>query len=155
MSITIEDLKQQRRWVLWRLEKRKGEEKATKVPYQANGAHADSTDPTTWATYAEVESHAHKFSGVGVVMGEMDGVELCGVDIDACCDAATRKFTAESRELVIGLDSYSEYSPSGTGVHILMEGTLLGRKGRSYRFPAQRPWSCTTAHVISPSLDAI
>jgi hypothetical protein len=125
--MTIDELKAQRRWVLWRLEKRDGKE--TKVPYQANGWKADSTDPATWSTYAEVSAHAHRFSGVGVVLGTVDGVTLWGVDIDKCCDAHTGKFTPESREIVIGLDSYGEYSPSGEGCHILGIGDLRGRKG--------------------------
>jgi hypothetical protein len=131
--LTIEDLKAQRRWVLWRLEKRDGKE--TKVPYQANGRKADSTNPATWSTYAEVSAHAHKFSGVGVVLGTVDGVTVWGVDIDKCCDAHTGKFTPESREVVIGLDSYGEYSPSGEGCHILGIGDLRGRKGIKLPFP--------------------
>src|ERR1017187_5496517 len=112
--MTIDELKAQRRWVLWRLEKRDG--KDTKVPYQINGAHAASNRPETWATYAEV-ANTVGFSGVGVVVGEVDGIHVSGGDIDACCDAQTGKFTPESKEIVIGLDSYAEYSPSGTGCH--------------------------------------
>jgi hypothetical protein len=134
--MTIEELKAQRRWVLWKLEKREG--KDTKVPYQSNGRHADSTEPRTWQTYAEVEPHAHKFSGVGVVMGEVDGIHISGTDIDNCCDATSGTFTPESREIVIGLDSYSEYSPSGTGVHILVVGDLQGRKGIKLPFPGTK-----------------
>lgn len=138
MTLTIEDLKAQKRWVLWRLEKRPGESKDTKVPYQMSGAKASSDRPETWVTYAEAAANSVGFSGVGLVMGEVDGVCLCGVDIDACCDAQTGKFTPESREIVIGLDSYSEYSPSGTGVHILMLGTLHGRKGMKLPFPGTK-----------------
>jgi hypothetical protein len=134
--VSIEDLKAQRRWVLWRLELRDG--KTTKVPRQITGEKASSTNPATWATHAEVAAHAHKFDGVGVVMGELDGVHLCGVDIDNCCDAATGKFTPESREIVIGLDSYSEFSPSGTGTHVLMVGTLRGRAGMHLPFPGTK-----------------
>jgi hypothetical protein len=129
MSITIEGLKAQRRWVLWRLEKRPGEEKDTKIPYQVGGKKADSTDPATWATYSEVAASTVGFSGVGLVMGEVEGIHVSGVDIDECCDAVTGKFTPESKEIVIGLDSYAEYSPSGTGCHILVIGNLRGRKG--------------------------
>jgi hypothetical protein len=125
--VTIEVLKLQKRWVLWRLESRDG--KDTKVPYQSNGAHAASDNPATWCTYAELYAHVHRFSGVGCVLGDIDGVHMCGVDIDNCCDAQTGKFTPESKAIVIDLDSYSEYSPSGTGAHILMLGTLNGRKG--------------------------
>jgi hypothetical protein len=136
VAITIEDLKAQRRWVLWRLEKRDGKE--TKVPYQSNGYHADSTDPGTWQTYAAVAREAHRFSGVGIVLGALDGVSVWGVDIDKCCDAQTGKFTPESREIVIGLDSYSEFSPSGEGCHILGIGGLRGRKGIKLPFPGAK-----------------
>ncbi len=131
-SLTIEALKLQKRWVLWRLEKRDG--KDTKVPYQINGAKAASNRPETWATYAEVSANTVDFSGVGVVLGEVDGIHVSGVDIDNCCDAVTCKFTPESREIVIGLDSYAEYSPSGTGCHILVLGTLRDRKGLKLPF---------------------
>src|SRR5271157_2759455 len=118
--MTIDELKQERRWVCWKLETVNG--KQTKVPYQPTGRKAAANNPATWKTYAECESVASQFSGVGLVLG--DGV--WGVDIDACCDSAFGKFTPESREIVIGLDSYGEYSPSGTGCHVLGIGTLPG-----------------------------
>ena len=124
--VTIDELKLQHRWVLWKLEERDG--KQTKVPYQPGDYKAASDNPRTWRTFAEVEAVKHLgFSGVGVVLGEVDGVHVWGVDIDNCCDAATGKFTVESREYVIGLDSYSEFSPSGTGCHILGVGKLAGK----------------------------
>jgi hypothetical protein len=135
-NLTIEDIKAQKRWVLWKLAKRDG--KDTKVPYQVSGRHADSTDPATWATYAEVSANTVGYSGVGVVLAEVDGIHVSGCDIDNCCDAVTGKFTAESREIVIGLDSYAEYSPSGTGCHILVIGNLRGRKGIKLPFPGSK-----------------
>jgi putative DNA primase/helicase len=132
MTFTIEALKLQKRWVLWRLEKRDG--KDTKVPYQINGAKAASNRSETWATYAEVSANTVGFSGVGLVLGEVDDIHVSGVDLDNCCDAVTGKFTPESREIVIGLDSYAEYSPSGTGCHILVLGTLRDRKGLKLPF---------------------
>ena len=63
-SLTIEALKAQRRWVLWRLEKRDGKE--TKVPYQPNGHKALSTEPRTWRTYAEVAAVAEQIVCEGV-----------------------------------------------------------------------------------------
>jgi AAA domain len=118
--MTLDELKQQRRWVLWKLETVHG--KQTKVPYQPTGRKAMANNPATWHTFAECAALASQFSGVGVVLG--NGV--WGVDIDQCCDAVTGKFTSESREIVIGLDSYGEYSPSGTGCHVLGLGTLPG-----------------------------
>ena len=131
--MTIQELQQQRRWVLWKLETVNG--KQTKVPYQPNGRKAMANNPTTWSTYAECAAVVSQFSGVGVTLG--DGV--FGVDIDKCCDAVTGKFTPESREIVMGLDSYGEYSPSGTGCHIFCLGEMpekyrgvnTGKKGDS------------------------
>ena len=124
MALTIEDLKSQRRWLLWRLET--VHEKQTKVPYQPNGRKAMANNPATWHTHAECDALASQFSGVGLALGTVDGVCVWGVDIDGCCDAHTGKFTPESREIVIGLDSYGEYSPSGTGCHVLGIGGLPG-----------------------------
>jgi putative DNA primase/helicase len=115
--VTLDQLKQQRRWVLWRLEPGKGG-KPTKVPYQSNGYKASLLNPKHLHTYAELEPHIVDFTGTGLVLGLVDGVFVAGIDIDACCDAVTGKFTPESRQVVIGLDSYAEYSPSGTGCHI-------------------------------------
>jgi hypothetical protein len=123
---TLEDLKLQRRWVLWRLIHKPGTPKPTKIPFQVNGKMARTNDPATWATHADCEAVVSQFSGIGLVLGEVDGVSVWGVDIDNCCDAVTGKFTPESREVVIGLDSYSEYSPSGTGCHVFGIGPLPG-----------------------------
>jgi hypothetical protein len=136
MTLTIEALKAQRRWVLWKLEKRDGKE--TKVPYQANGKHADSTDPRTWQTFADIAPVAHQFSGVGIVQGELDGIHVAGVDLDACCDVLTGAFTPEAKQIITDLDSYTEYSPSGTGAHILLIGDLRGRKGIKLPFPGTK-----------------
>jgi hypothetical protein len=118
--VTIEDLKQQSRWVCWKLTKVSGKDKPTKVPYAVSGRKAACDDPSTWSTYAECMAVVSRFSGVGCVLGE----SIFGVDIDECCDAVTGKFTPESREIVIALDTYAEYSYSGDGCHLLGLGDL-------------------------------
>ena len=124
--ITIDELRQQCRWVLWKFIQKPGKPKPDKVPFQVNGKMARTNDPSTWSTYAECEAVVSGFDGIGLVLGNVDGVPVWGVDIDGCCDALTGKFSAESREVVIGLDSYGEYSPSGTGCHVFGVGALSG-----------------------------
>jgi len=51
--MTIEELKQLKRWVCWKLTTLPGKEKPTKVPYMPSGRKAESDDPATWSTYAE------------------------------------------------------------------------------------------------------
>jgi hypothetical protein len=135
--MTLDELKKQCRWVLWRLETVNG--KQTKVPYQPNGRKAMANNPATWSTYAECAAVVSNFSGEGIVLGLVAGVSVIGVDFDKCCDAFEGKFTPESREIVIGLDSYGEYSPNGYGAHVLCLadfpeeycGANTGKKGDS------------------------
>ena len=115
--MTIAELQLQKRWVCWRREVVKGKE--TKVPYQPNGYRAASNKPSTWSTYAECAAVSQL---IGVVLG--DGI--VGVDFDRCCDAFEGKFTPGSREMVIALDSYGEYSPNGFGAHVLLVADLPG-----------------------------
>jgi hypothetical protein len=125
--MTIDELKRQRRWVLWRLEmvrNNRGELVPTKVPYQLSGKHASSTDPETWCSYAEAQAAVGSYTGVGVMMG--DGLGC--VDLDHC--VADGRIMPWVREIIIALDSYSEFSPSGSGVHILGTDILLPGKGR-------------------------
>jgi len=115
--MTIDELKQQRRWVCWKREVVKGKE--TKVPYQPNGRRAMSNSPATWSTFAECAAVSQL---VGIVLGN----GIVGVDFDRCCDAFEGKFTPISREMVIGLDSYGEYSPNGFGAHVLLVADMPG-----------------------------
>jgi hypothetical protein len=129
MPFSIRELQAEKRWVLWRLEmvrNNRGELVPTKVPYQRNGAHASSTDRGTWCSYPDAQAAVNSFTGVGVMMGEGLGC----VDLDHCVDPNTGKIAPWAREIIIGLDSYSEFSPSGTGVHILGEDIALPGKGR-------------------------
>lgn len=167
--MTFDELKQQRRWVLWKFIQKSGKPKPDKVPFQAHGKMARTNDPSTWSIYAECEAVVSGFDGIGLVLGEVDGVSVWGVDIDGCCDALNGRFSAASREAVIGLDSYGEYSPSGTGCHVFGLGTLPGDgkpivrpfpgctqieiKGRGYYFTltgrhlSKTPWELMSRQV--------
>jgi len=46
-----DDLAERDQWVLWRYESRYG--RPTKVPYQASGKPADSTNPGTWTMFED------------------------------------------------------------------------------------------------------
>jgi hypothetical protein len=117
--MTLDELQLEKRWVCWRREVVKGKE--TKVPYTPSGRRAKTNDPATWSTYAECATVSQL---VGIVLGN----GIVGVDFDKCCDAYEGKFTPASREMVIALDSYGEYSPNGYGAHVLLVGDMSGDK---------------------------
>src|ERR1700674_550959 len=102
--MTIAELELQKRWLLWKLQVVNGKE--TKVPYSPSGRHAMANNPATWGTCPACMTVVSQFSGVGLALG--DGI--VGIDCAKCCDSVTGKFTPQSGEIVIALDSYGEYS---------------------------------------------
>lgn len=117
--MTLDDLKVQRRWLLWRyVQLRPG--KPTKVPFQPDGRKAKSNAPPTWRTYADCSVAAARFSGIGVVTGDgISSVDLDDVSVD-------REIISEAMKIVTALNSYTETSPSGTGLLILTCSVLPG-----------------------------
>lgn len=119
-------LKQRAQWVMWKLELRG--DKATKVPYTLRGSKASSTNPKTWATFEEV---ATRFltcgcDGIGYVFSESD--PYTGVDLDWKAYQGDG-IPNDALALLEHFCSYSEFSPSGKGCHIFIEGTISsGRK---------------------------
>ena len=113
---------EQPRFVLYKQEVRDG--KTTKVPKQPNGQNAGSTIPETWNTFAVVYaafvSGGPNFDGLGIILGDVFGSKIVGMDLDHVCDAFTGKFTnAEAEQAVANVKTYGEHSISGTGVHFL------------------------------------
>ena len=58
------------------------------------------------------------------------------MDLDGCLDPKTGELEGWARQIVEELDSYTEISPSGTGVHILIRATLPEGRNRKGRFEA-------------------
>ena len=117
------ELKKLRRWVRWRLEAG-ANGKPTKVPYQVNGYKADSTNPSTWSTYQEVVAGQtiNDNGGVGFVV---NGDGYTGIDLDGCRNKETGDLTDWAEQIIDILgDSYTEITPSETGVRVWVRGAL-------------------------------
>lgn len=113
-----QELTDRPQWVTWRRETREG--KQTKVPYRVDGqTRASTTDPTTWTDYetawaaTELRSVA---DGVGYVFAKDD--PYVGIDLDDGISDTDRNAILQT------LDSYTETSVSGAGVHIIVRGSL-------------------------------
>ncbi len=149
----IRDLRQ---WVCWRSEERNG--KPTKVPYSpTTGARARSGDPETWGTLIEAREVVREkdYDGIGFVFTATDS--FCGIDLDACLNPQTGEVEPWALELVEELSSYTEISPSGTGLHIIVRAKLPeggNRKGRIELYDRGRFFTITgqrlpgTSHLI-------
>src|SRR5215203_2721743 len=142
----IRDLRQ---WICWRSEERDG--KLTKIPYSPlTGGKASCTSPDTWAGYSEAVAAYKKggFNGLGFVFNKMD--EFVGVDLDHCLHPKTGEVEPWAREIIDELGSYTEISPSGTGVHILLRAKLpdgRNRKGPVEIYSHGRYFTVTGKHL--------
>lgn len=111
-------------WVCWQIEQRTADDKPTKVPINpATGGYASVTEPDTWTDLPRAYAAYRvddRLAGIGYVFTATD--PYVGVDMDDCRDPATGKLTERAHEVIQRLGSYTETSPSGTGVHVIVQG---------------------------------
>jgi RecA-family ATPase len=107
------------RWVCWIWHKDKSK-KWTKKPARPDYKPASSTDSATWSDFQtcfEAYQRDRRFAGVGFMLGG----GFVGVDLD-CCLSAEGELTEAARTLVSGVASYTDVSPTGTGIKIFAKG---------------------------------
>jgi len=99
-----------------------------KTPRRPSGSNASSTNPRTWSTYdacASAHENSERIAGLGFVLTENDPYAV--IDLDHCVEEEMANDMAD--KIVQAIGSYSEFSPSGTGLHIWIKGVLgRGRK---------------------------
>ena len=139
----MESLKKLNQWIVWRYEERPEDPKPAKIPYNPNSKHirkenwqpvkndkgfispeysggAMSNKPTTWGNYESAMKALESglFTGLGIMFANT----LCGIDIDGCIE--NEMMIGPAQDIINTMDSYTEYSPSGTGIHILFYGSI-------------------------------
>lgn len=123
------ELRAYTQWVGWRLEDR-GSAKPTKVPYQVrNGYPASITDSTHWCTFDEAVEAAKMghYNGIGFVLTKHDPYAF--IDLDDVYEDATA--LERQKKIFAEFNSYSERSPSRTGLHIIVKGAVERGRRRS------------------------
>lgn len=122
-------LAERKQWLMWKYEKGETpDKKPRKMPYWANGkkrrgVQGDEQDRAALGNYTTVAEAALKrgFDGVGFAFLPGDG--LIGIDLDGMIDPDTGDISERCSGIIKACDSYTEYSPSGKGVHIICLGT--------------------------------
>jgi len=153
------ELRLLRQWVVWRFEHVKNQAKLTKVPYNPlTNRHASSTDARTWSDFdaclAAVMARVG-WDGLGYVLSSEDPYTF--VDLDPVRDDDGNRIDAphiEKRQTEIfrELNSYSELSPSGAGLHIIVRGTVpQGRKRDFVEVYSSGRFMTMTGNVYYPS----
>jgi primase-polymerase (primpol)-like protein len=144
----LQDLDQ---WVVWRAELE--DSKPKKVPYNPHNydihARASVNIPTSWGTLDQALTAlaSGHYSGIGFVLTP----PLVMIDLDHSVDRATGTITdPNAQEIVQSLNSYTECSPSRTGLHILSYGQLPGKGIHTQVeiYGQQRFTTITTEHLV-------
>lgn len=160
-------------WLMWRFMTKPGVKKPAKVPFYVNGQHRGwprgrprdgkpMPGQPQVAQGAELDrehlvsldeairclQRAQHWDGIGFAFLPGDG--LIGVDIDAAIDLDSGEISDLCQRVVDLCGSFAEYSVSGTGVHIILTGTVEPFKddaiglevycGSQYFICTGRPW---------------
>ncbi len=118
-----EGMKEQRKWVGFKLIYKEGQEKPVKLPVcPHSGKGASSVNSEDWGSFDEAVAACKKYmcSGVGYVF---NGDGVVGIDIDGCI-GENGEFNDIAKEIMAMTGSYTELSPSKRGIHIYVKGKL-------------------------------
>jgi putative DNA primase/helicase len=168
-------------WVLWRgankVNETTGEITLNKIPINPHTlGNASSMAPQTWGMFDacvaalpvalagwEFEDvSAYRGGGLGFVFTRQD--PYAGIDLDHCVDPGTRQIADWAQAIVEAIASYTEVTPSQTGLHLLVESPLPAggrKKGRVEVYDQGRFFTMTGWHVphtprtIEPRQDAV
>lgn len=147
-------------FVVWHLEEatnKQGETRLTKVPYIARriayveetARKASSTKSTSWASFTTaVETYLQGgWNGIGFMF---EGSGYTGGDVDHCIDPETDTIDQRGRRVIDHLQSYTERSFSGDGIHTIIKASMpdTGRRFGPVEFYSDgRFFAMTGQHI--------
>ena len=146
-------MKDHAQWVLWRYEF--NGKKWTKPPVGIRGFRTSIHEKSNWLdfseAYAAYEEEDSGFDGIGFVLTKND--PFVAIDLDHCFndDSTLNDF---AQNVVDTMKSYTEFSPSGDGVHILAKGeiTEAGKNDRIEIYDTERYMTVTGQQIGDYSL---
>ena len=137
-------LKTRPQWVVWHAVG----DKPDKVPYSArSGRRASSTDLLTWSTFEEALKayESGEYAGVGFVFSSAD--PYTGIDLDDCVDA-DGEIALWALEIIRYFDSYTEFSATGSGLHIIVRGNVPNRRKGQVEVYSSKRFFTVTGHGV-------
>lgn len=134
-----QELKDVPQWIVWRNETRNG--KQYKVPVNESGP-INANDRTYWLDLPAARAMASriKADGIGLVLTEGCGIAV--IDLDGCRQP-DGKLAPWARDVLNRITSYTEVSPSGTGLKIFVRAgvSLPNGKGAISTIPDARQFT--------------
>lgn len=133
------ELRPVKQWVLWR---RDGARKIPVNPFTFGNAGVDWRN--TWGSFTDVMKaltvHPARAQGIGFMLTTLDPYTV--IDLDNCFEYGS--LTPFAHHIVELLHSYTEYSPSGKGLHIWLKGKSENYKRRGIEIYNYQRWMTIT-----------
>jgi primase-polymerase (primpol)-like protein len=111
---------------------------------------ARANDPQTWVTYREACRGLGRYAGLSFALAPDD--PYCAIDLDHCfvTQQGLRGTNGFAQEIINMLYSYTEVSPSGEGIHILVHAKLPPgwRKQTRIEMYDERRWIALTGNHL-------
>lgn len=154
-----EEIKPLKQWCCYKLipdDSRPG--KFKKIPINAvTGGQAQSNNPETWCNYETAFKNSNKYNGLGFFFANgYFGVDIDGVeeDIEAYKNGEEENIIYE---FIHTLNSYSEYSVSGKGIHIICKGKLpaSGRRKANVEMYSEGRFFIMTGNIAAEYIDIV
>ncbi|MBF0262723.1 MAG: hypothetical protein HQL97_12925 [Magnetococcales bacterium] len=113
-------------WVAWKQASKTGSTKPSKIPVNPKTRkNASATRHEDWGTFAQALAACAQdpnLKGLGFVFTPVD--PFLGIDLDQCLEPDTLEPFPWAQEIIRKCASYTEISPGGTGIHIIVRGSL-------------------------------
>jgi len=145
------DLKQFSQWVLWQYKDRGPDRKPDKQPINPRNLHNAGVQwPNTWTNFPYAyeryrQTYSRGIKGIGFVLA---GDPFVAIDMDNCVGEG--EITPVAQEITAALNSYTELSPSGQGLRILVAcpGFAVNRRTPDLEIYAQSRYVTITGRHL-------
>lgn len=145
------ELRDRAQWVTWKYSETK-----QKQPFDPHtGKMAKVNDLASWGTFDEASAAARRrhHAGIGYVFTGDD--PYTGIDLDDCIDVAGG-VAPWARTIVETLQTYTEISPSGTGLKLWVEGSIpQSLKTPQLEMYSERRYFTVTGQQLAGTPDTI
>lgn len=124
-------MRERKQWLLWQTEWNEDRGAWVKAPYYLTGSKrfgklGGEEDRARLATLDDALQRfasAKQFTGIGFAFLEGDG--LIGIDLDDTVEGDSGELRAHHAQIIEACPSFTEWSPSGKGVHIIVQGPVV------------------------------
>jgi putative DNA primase/helicase len=122
-----ESLRKTPQWIVYRRDHEGAKVQKRPVDHRTGRVH-DAHDPAIWMTFEQAIDAQARFDGIGFVFTDRD--PFLGIDLDKCVDE-NGEIEPWAEQVIDCFQSYAEFSPSRTGIHIIIRGRLPDGTGHS------------------------